>query len=258
MLFIRSFIFTSILFLSVAPYALLVLLARPFGREAAFVPVRAWVRFNYSCLKHLCHLDYEVVGKENIPDEPCVVYIKHSSAWETLAQLVLFGDQSWVLKRELLWIPVFGWALWAMNPTAIDRGSGRRAVNQVLEKGKQRLDQGMWFIIFPEGTRLPAGTTRRYGMSGALLAKAAGKPVLPVAHNAGDFWPRHGLIKKPGRIQVVIGPPIASDDKTPEEINRAAQTWTEGVMREISGAYGDGVVHEATEEMTQPGGGDTR
>jgi 1-acyl-sn-glycerol-3-phosphate acyltransferase len=136
----------------------------------------------------------------------------------------------WVLKRELLWIPVVGWGIRLLHAIAIDRGAGHTAVNQVVEQGRQRLAEGDWVVIFPEGTRMPAGQTRRYGVSGALLASQTGRLVIPVAHNAGYFWPRRGWLKKPGTVRVVIGPPILAAGRDPREINAEAQAWIEGQL----------------------------
>jgi 1-acyl-sn-glycerol-3-phosphate acyltransferase len=161
---------------------------------------------------------------------------KHTSTWETMAQMVVMPPQAWVLKREILWIPLVGWATWMLKCIAIDRGAGHRAVNQVLDQGRDRLAVGIWVLVFPEGTRMEPGQTRKYGMSGALLASQAGVKVVPVAHNAGDFWPRRGLLKKPGLIRVVIGPPIEAAGRDPRELNAEVQAWIEGTMREISAA----------------------
>ena len=150
--------------------------------------------------KFFCGLDWVVEGREHIPHEGAHVSMwKHTSTWETMAQMVVMPPQAWVLKREILWIPLVGWACWMLKCIAIDRGSGHRAVNQVLDLGRERLAAGIWVLIFPEGTRMAPGQTRKYGMSGALLASQAGVKLVPVAHNAGDFWPRRGLVKKPGR-----------------------------------------------------------
>lgn len=228
LLVVRSFIFTSTLFLSVVPFALLAMLLVLVSGRAGLAVARAWAHFNFWMLKIFCRLDYRVEGREHIPKHACVVYWKHSSAWETLAMLLVFpGPQSWVLKRELLWLPVFGWALYVLRPIAINRSAGRSAVKQVLHQGLRKLRAGRWIMIFPEGTRMPAGTTRRYGMSGALLAVKAHVPVVPVAHDAGYFWPRRGLRKRPGTITVRIGAPIVSTDRTPDQINQAAQEWIE-------------------------------
>ena len=159
---------------------------------------------------------------------------KHSSSWETIAMNVIFPRQVWVLKRELEWIPVVGWCTRLLHAIAIDRGSGRAAVNQVVEQGKQRLAEGDWVMIFPEGTRMAPGETRRYGVSGALLAATAGTQIVPVAHNAGYFWPRRGLRKRPGLIRVVIGPPIDCAGRDPREINEEAQRWIEAQVARLA------------------------
>ena len=180
---------------------------------------------------------YRIIGTENIPKEPSVILIKHSTVFETYAQLVLFPPHTWVLKKELLLIPGFGWGLRAMKAIAIDRGSGRTAVTQVIEQGKERLAEGIWVSIFPEGTRTRPGTTKKYGISGAALAKEAGVKIVPVAHNAGDLWPRRGMTRKPGLITLVIGPPIDASTQSPKETNAIVQDWIEGKMAEISVAY---------------------
>lgn len=181
-----------------------------------------------------CGFRYRIEGQENIPDEASVAMIKHSTVFETYAQLLLFPPQTWVLKRELLWIPFFGWGLASIKAIAIDRGSGHSAVTQVIQQGKQRLRDGIWVSVFPEGTRVAPGTTKKYGISGAALAKEAGVKIVPVAHNAGDLWPRRGVTKKPGLITVVIGPPIDASAQSPKETNRLVQEWIENKMAEIS------------------------
>ena len=163
--------------------------------------------------------------------------MKHSSAWETIAQLILFPRQVWVMKRQLLWVPFFGWALAVFNPIAIDRRGGRRAVGQVLRQGQQRLAEGHWVMIFPEGTRVAPGERRRYGLSGALLAAMTELPVIPVTHNAGDFWPRRGVLKRPGTIRMVIGPPIEAAGRSPRDVNRDVEAWIETTLEEIRGQH---------------------
>ena len=188
--------------------------------------------------KSLCGLDYVIEGTENIPDSPSVLMIKHSSVFEVYAQVIAFPQTSWVLKRELFWIPFFGWGLLALKPIAINRKAGRTAVKQVIQQGKERLREGLWVTVFPEGTRMPPGQTRKYGVSGAALAQEAGVSIVPVAHNAGDFWPRRGFIKRPGRIRFCIGPAIDASTQPPKETNAIVQAWVEGKMAEISSAYG--------------------
>lgn len=231
-----SIAFTVYLFLSVPVYGAVALLSVALPRAATYAVAQSWVRSLLRLLRWLCRLDYVVEGREHLPkDGAAIVLMKHSSTWETLAQIEIFPRQSWVLKRELMWIPVFGWALHMLKPIAIDRRGGGAAVQQVLAQGRARLDEGLWVMIFPEGTRMPVGETRRYGLSGALLAAETGRPVIPVAHNAGEFWPRRGWLKRPGTIRVVIGAPIETAGLDPRAINERAQAWVEGKVAEITG-----------------------
>lgn len=185
----------------------------------------------------ICGLRYVVEGQENIPQEPSVIMIKHSTVFETYAQLVFFPIQTWVLKRELTWLPIFGWGLALMKPIAINRGAGHSAVTQVIEQGKSRLAEGIWVTVFPEGTRVAPGKTKKYGISGAALAREANVKIVPVAQNAGDLWPRRGIIKRPGLIRFVIGPPIDASGRAPKETSLIVQEWIESKMREISDGY---------------------
>ena len=229
-----SVVFTTILFVSVAIYGPIVLFVRLFGYRVYYWSVVLWARAMLALLKWTCRLDYSVSGLENLPARNTVVLVKHSSSWETIAQLLLFPRQTWVLKRELIWAPILGWAIYFLKPIAIDRQGGRAAVDQVIALGSQRLDDGFWVVIFPEGTRVPAGQTRRYGMSGTLLAQAAGRDIVPVAHNAGHFWPRRSLLKRPGTVRVVIGEPIATAGRDPREVNDEVQAWIEDQLRNMS------------------------
>lgn len=202
-----------------------------------FSLVLLWVRFNQWWLATTCGLRHEVEGIENIPADPTVILSKHQSAWETLTLQLYFAPQVWVLKRELFWLPVFGWGLAAMRPIAIDRGAGKEAMDQVVSQGKQRLGDRIWVVIFPEGTRVAPGAKRRYKLGGATLAASAGVPVLPVAHNSGDFWPRKSFIKRPGVIRLVIGEPIAGAGRSPAEINRRAEEWIEATVARLRAPY---------------------
>lgn len=233
MLFIRSLLFACGMALSTLVFAPLAVLTFPFPFRVRYRFITQWARFNLWWLERTCRLRYRVVGRENIPAGNAIVFCKHQSAWETLALQNIFPPQVWLLKRELLWIPFFGWGLAMLEPIAIDRRSGRKAVTQLLEQGRKRLADGRWVIIFPEGTRVPPGQTGRYGIGGAVLAAQTGYPVVPVAHNAGEFWPRRSFIKRPGTITVVIGPPIETRGKSAEQIREEARAWIEGTMREI-------------------------
>lgn len=240
MQWLRSLLFTALLFVGTFGFALLVLATVPFGLAALHAQSRRWARSFLWLLDVLCGLDYVVEGVENIPREGAhISYWKHSSAWETLAQTLIFPPQSWVLKREIMWIPLIGWATYFLKPIAIDRSAGHRAVNQVVEQGRERLEQGLWILLFPEGTRVLPGQTRKYGLSGALLASQTGAKLVPVAHNAGDYWPRRGLLKRRGTIRVVIGPPIGTLGRDPRALNAEAQAWIETEMRKLSPAYTD-------------------
>jgi len=221
-------------------FLLLSLVYSPLAIPAALGPFRSrypvarfWARSELGLLKLLCGLDYVVEGRENIPDTPHVSMWKHSSAWETIAQIVICPPQAWVLKRELLWIPFFGWLIALMRPIAINRAAGTRSINQVLEQGKARLAAGLGVLVFPEGTRVPPGETRKYGMSGFLLATQTGVPIVPVAHDAGDYWPRRGWLKKRGRIRVVIGRPIASRGRDPRDLAAEVQQWMQTTVASI-------------------------
>jgi len=203
------------------------------GRRQGYKVAVSWSRVVLWLLKHLCRLDFRVTGLENIPTIPSVVYIKHSSAWETMAQMLVFPEQSWVLKKEIRWIPLVGTGVDALNSIAIDRKAGHRAVQQVIQQGKERLAQGYFVMIFPEGTRTPIGEQRRYGASGALLAVEAGVPLVPVTHNAGYFWPRRSWIKWPGTIDMVIGEPISTEGKSAQQVNQQARDWIESTLEKL-------------------------
>ena len=232
---IGSLVFTAFLFLWTFCYAIFFTIAcsfLPFRRR--FVLARVWAIVLLRALKWTCRLDYRIEGAENLPEGNHIALWKHSSSWETIAMAMVFPRQVWVLKRELLWIPVVGWGIRQLHAIAIDRKSGHSAVRQVVDQGKQRLGEGDWIIIFPEGTRTPAGQTRKYGVSGALLASETGCLIVPVAHDAGSYWPRRGLLKKPGVIRLVIGPPIPARARDPREINREAQEWIESTVNQLS------------------------
>jgi 1-acyl-sn-glycerol-3-phosphate acyltransferase len=202
--------------------------------RAQFAIARSWARTLFWVLERLCGLTFTVEGRERIPPGNHIVMSNHTSAWETVAQFLIFPPQVWVLKRELLWIPFVGWGLKLLRPIAINRGEGHRAVNQVVEQGKARLKDGLWIIIFPEGTRVVAGNTPKFGVSGALLAIASGKSVVPLSHNAGTFWPRRGFLKKPGTIRVVIGEPIESIGRKPRELSEEVKQSIEAGLARIA------------------------
>lgn len=235
---LRSVLFTCLMFVTVLPYALMVIIGRAFSWRTGYNWVPRWTSLICWLADKLCGLRYEVEGSDNLPAEPSVVLIKHSSAYETLLQLQMFPPQTWVLKRELMWAPFFGWGLAALQTIAINRRAGGSAVQQVLDQGVVALRKGRWVVIFPEGTRVPPGEIRRYGMSGTLLAQAAGCLVVPVAHNAGDFWPRRGWVKHPGTVRFCIGPPMNPAGRDAREFNREVQAWIEAKVAELRAAAG--------------------
>jgi 1-acyl-sn-glycerol-3-phosphate acyltransferase len=195
----------------------------------------------FFALKVLCGLSFTVEGRENLPPGNHVIFMKHSSTWETYAIMILFPPLVWVMKREILWIPFVGWGCLLARCIAIDRKAGASAVNQVLAQGKARLEQlGAWILVFPEGTRMAAGETRRYGSSGTLLAAQERRKIVPVAHNAGYFWPRRGLRKRRGTIRVVIGPPIEAAGRDIREVNTEVQQWIESHVESPDGAGAKG------------------
>jgi 1-acyl-sn-glycerol-3-phosphate acyltransferase len=224
---VRSLLYTTWLFLGTGLYAAILLLMFWAPTRVLYALANHWARSQLWALRVLCGLSYRVEGLENIPPGAHISMWKHSSAWETIAQAAIFPPQAWVLKRELIWIPLVGWAIWRLKPIAINRSAGASAVNQVVEQGKRRLAAGYWILVFPEGTRVSAGETRKYGVSGALLAARAGCKVIPVAHNAGRFWPRRGWLKHAGEIHVAIGPPIDAAGRDPRELNEQVRTWIE-------------------------------
>ena len=238
MLTLRSLAFTGLLFASALIGGTLELLFfwAPFRIRWAIA--RGWAGFCLWAGRACCDMNVITTGLENLPAEPSIAYIKHTTAMEAYWQIHALPPQVWVLKRELLLIPLFGWGVGlVMKPIAIDRSAGGSAVKQVIDQGRDRLASGLWVSIFPEGTRMPPGETRRYGISGAALAVEAGRKIVPVAHNAGDFWPRRGLIKHAGNIYFCIGEPIDPAGRSPKDINLEAQAWIENKMREISALY---------------------
>lgn len=234
---LRSLLYLLFLGLSTIVYAVMILAITPWlSFEARSKIANRWGLANLQALRFLCRLDYQIDGLENLPQINCIIMVNHQSAWETIAlRGILPPTQTWVLKRELLAIPFFGWALRAVQPVAIDRTTGTKALKQVLTEGIEALRQGRWVVIFPEGTRVALGERRKYNIGGALLAEKSGYPILPIAHNAGVFW-QHGRLDKPsGTIQVVIGPLIVAMDKTANQINNEVELWINGQVEILLG-----------------------
>ena len=195
-----------------------------------------WGRINLEGLGLICRLKYRLHGFDKIPADNCIVMSKHSSTWETIALRGLLPPQTtWVIKRELLWIPFFGWGMAAFDPIALDRKAGRQAIKKLLLDGRKWLDAGRWVVIFPEGTRVAPGERVKYNPGGAMLAEKTGYPVLPIAHNAGIFWSRRGLLKYPGVIDLVVGDPIVTCGLKAGEINHLVEQWIENTIQGLPG-----------------------
>ena len=237
MIVLRSLCFQIYLYISVLLASILVVLSFPFSYSIKFKIARLWGHSMLYMGNVLCNIKLNVEGRCNIPSQPSVIMIKHSSVFEAYVQLVVFPEQTWVVKRELQWIPILGWALSLLKAIPIDRKAGTSAVTQVINEGKKRLASGIWITIFPEGTRMKPGETKKFGISGAALAVASKTQILPVAHNAEDVWESGKLLKKPGIVSFCIGEPINTENKTAREINDELKTWIDSRMKLISEAH---------------------
>lgn len=211
---------------------------------ASFLPFKARYRFInvYWCrcalwlTKVFLKINVEVKGAENVPERPCVIVSNHQSTWETFFLSAYFEPLSQVLKRELLYVPFFGWAMAMLRPIAIDRDNPKAALKQVASKGDELLKDNVWVLIFPEGTRVPYGQMGKFSRSGSALAVNADLPVLPIAHNAGKYWPKTGWVRHPGTITVVIGAPMYAEGSGPRaiaELNDRVAAWNEQAQRDM-------------------------
>ncbi|MFM9836414.1 MAG: lysophospholipid acyltransferase family protein [Methylophilaceae bacterium] len=235
MIWLRSIIFAVGQWIFTIVFCSLGLLTFPFKPHTRYRYLSLWARAMLWWLRVCCGLTYKVHGLENIPTTPSIVLCKHQSAWETLALQLIFPPQVWVLKRELLWLPFFGWALALTSPIAINRAAGREALKQLVVQGKNRLAQKFWVVIFPEGTRIAPGKRGKYHIGGAWLATHTGTQVVPVAHNAGDFWPKNSILKRPGIIHISIGKTMQTIDLKPDMLNQQVEDWIESEMLTING-----------------------
>ncbi len=229
-----SLAFVSTMFISSVYLSIIgtLLFLFPFNIRYRFI--NFYSVLNLWVLKYLCNINYRVEGLDNIPDEACIIFSKHQSALETMMVQRIFPPLTFVVKQELLWLPFFGWGLRSIDPIAIDRKSGRKAIGQVVDQGIERLKRGIWIVIFPEGTRSKPGTKLPYKKGGAILASKSGHKVIPVAHTAGEFWPKGFFSRQTGTIVMSIGPAIETKGKKTEEIMKEAECWVETKMKEIS------------------------
>ncbi|MCK4710148.1 MAG: 1-acyl-sn-glycerol-3-phosphate acyltransferase [Gammaproteobacteria bacterium] len=231
---LRGSLFWIVFLPSVLVCALLLSMAIIFPITFRIAIIKSWIVLNLAWIELTCGLGYEVEGLENIPEHGFIVMSKHSSTWETIALQRFFGPMVWVVKKELTYIPFFGWGLKALNAIAINRGTGRKAIKQLIEDGRRRMDEGRIVMLFPEGTRVMPGQHKPFKLGGAILAEKTGYSILPIAHNAGEYWPRHSWIKWPGTIKVVIGKPIDPEGKKPHEIIQLVEQWITETGEQIS------------------------
>jgi 1-acyl-sn-glycerol-3-phosphate acyltransferase len=229
---LRSVVYQTVLVLSTLIFGSAVIVTAkllPFSDPNRLA--QSWARVNLFALKVICRLDYRITGSENIPSGAAIVMSKHQSAWETISlRAILPVDQTWVLKSELLRVPILGRALVRLSPIAIDRSAGMRSMRQLLTQGESALRLSRLVVLFPEGTRVAHGEIGRYNMGGAVLAERTGYPVVPIAHNAGLYWKRRSFIRYPGTVSVVVGPSIPSQGKSAKEIMVVVEEWIERTL----------------------------
>jgi len=234
MALLRSILFNLGILIITPIFSVLAILLFPLPAVMRSRLVSGWAHCAMFWLALTCGLRFRVIGRENIPKHASVILAKHQSAWETIAFQTIFPPQIWVMKRSLLWIPFLGWAFSALRAIAIDRSAGREALKQMVAQGKDRLARGLWVVIFPEGTRIAPGERGKYHIGGAWLATHTQATVVPVAHNAGEFWRKNSFIKTPGVITVSIGKPIAAKGMRPDDLNKVVESWIESEIANLS------------------------
>lgn len=233
MAWLRSLVFLLVKSLLTIPFSLLVVVCFALPPLPRWRLIALWGRMVIWLARVVLGIRHRVEGMEHLPAGPAVIMAKHQSAWETIAFQQIFPPQSFVLKKNLLHIPFFGWGLALFSPIAIDRAAGREALRQIETQGRQRLATGFWVLIFPEGTRVAPGETGKYQIGGAWLASKAGVPVVPVAHNAGRFWPKNAFVKHAGEIVVRVGPPIETTGRKATDVLADTERWIETAMRDL-------------------------
>jgi 1-acyl-sn-glycerol-3-phosphate acyltransferase len=235
LLYFRSFLFFFILCIVTPCWAIICFLSLPFPYQTRYYITARWNVFVIWLAKRLCGIHYQIKGESNLPHAPAILLCKHQSAWETI---FLFYQMprplAFVLKRELLWVPFFGWALRLLRMIPIDRKNTKSAFKNISTCGQDRLDHGQWIIMFPEGTRIAPGKKGKYKSGGARLALQTQTPIIPIAINAGRCWPKNSLLKYPGMVTVSIGPAISPQNTTSEQLIQQVETWIENEMRVIS------------------------
>ena len=226
MLFLRSLLYFVGSIISVITITLcgLFFVFSPYSTRQKFLS--QWAIFCIWWLKITLNITTRIIGQENVNKSPCVIISNHQSTWETLAFQTIFPAHTWVLKKELLWLPVFGWSLALLKPIIINRGDKLNAIKKVILQGSDRLNKGISVVVFPEGTRQPYNQLGEYQNGGAAIAKKSGYDIIPVYHNAGKIWPKGGFIKKSGVITIVIGEAISSSSMTSSGITEEIRNWT--------------------------------
>lgn len=227
MMYLRTLLFYTGEALSTIPFFIICVFSMLTPPQRRSKLIASWAYFVTWWLKVTVGLKYELVGMENIPEKPCVFACNHQSTWETITTQTFLPPLAWVLKKELLKIPVFGWGLWASGPIAIDRSDRSSALDQVVKQGIEKIKEGRHVLIFPQGTRQPYKTSGVYKKGAAKLAIAADTAIVPIAHNAGKYWPSDSWWLKPGTIKCIIGAPILTEGKTDIELTQMIQTWVE-------------------------------
>ncbi|MES2298921.1 MAG: lysophospholipid acyltransferase family protein [Pseudomonadota bacterium] len=234
-LFLRSFLFMTLMVLATIVWACVCFLVAPLPYNQRFWVTSRWNVCMVWCAKVICGIRYQIKGYENLPDEPVILLSKHQSAWETIFLLPnMRRPLVFVFKKEILYIPFFGWAMALLRMIPIDRSEGKNAFKQVVAVGKKRLADGQWIIMFPEGTRIPVGQKGKYKSGGTRLAIETNSVVVPIAHNSGECWPKNSFLKRPGLITVSIGKPISPENHTPDSMMHEVENWIESEMRVIS------------------------
>jgi 1-acyl-sn-glycerol-3-phosphate acyltransferase len=253
-LFLRSVVFMLLMTIATIIWAIMCLFFAPLPYNKRYYMTTRWNVFVLWAARVVCGIRHQVKGLENFPDSPAIILSKHQSAWETLFHCTITPRPLvFVFKRELTWIPFFGWGIALLRMIPIDRSKTKDAFAQVLEHGRKRLAGGQWIIMFPEGTRIPVGKKGKYKGGGARLAVATNTVVVPIAVNSGECWPKGSFIKKPGTITVSIGKPISSEGLNAVDLMQQVENWIESEMRVIStpGIYSNDKI-DTTLEAASP------
>ena len=225
-------------------YSLPCVLARLLPYRLCFKFISSWCAFNTFWARLTCGVRYEIQGLEKVPEKSCVIMSNHQSTWETLAFPGIFPTLTWVIKKELLALPFFGWGIGGTQPIALDRKAGRRALTELVKDGRKKLALGRFILIFPEGTRRPFKEPGKLLAGGFLLAAKAGVPVLPVAHDAGRLWPSKGFLKQAGTVRVIIGDCISSEGKSAEQLRDEYALWLKQARQTLTEQHAAEVNHK--------------